>query len=210
MKAYKVLEDEPEVITTFNELDLNKTYSYADYLRWQFSERVELIKGHIFKMAAAPSMHHQRVSSRLHIQLGKILEKKGKKCEIFAAPFDVRFPKKSTKDEDIYDTVQPDLCILCDLSKLDDRGFLGVPDLIVEILSPSSSKRDLKNKYELYESHKVQEYWVVHPREMTLLVYSLGENGKYRPSRLFTSGDVVQSEVLPALKVNLDQIFDYD
>jgi Uma2 family endonuclease len=108
-------------------------YSYADYLTWQFEEVVELIKGKIFKKAAAaPRRLHQKVSGELFLRLGNYL--KGQKCQVYAAPFDVRFPKGSKEDNKIHDVVQPDICVICDPEKLDDRGCIGTPDLIVEIL----------------------------------------------------------------------------
>ena len=154
-------------------------------------------------MSPAPSSDHQRVSSRILGSIFVYLKKKG--CEVYAAPFDVRFV-----DEDgmIRDTVQPDISVICDLSKIDRRGCLGAPDLVVEILSPSSSKRDLTYKYELYQEHGVQDYWVAHPEEKTLLIYSLDDNQKYQPSRLYTRGDVVSSNILNGFELNLDDVFD--
>ncbi len=208
MKTYKILDDEPEEITTFNELDLSKTYSYADYLKWQFKERVELIKGHIFKMSPAPGWYHQEVSSTLHGCIWNYLQ--GKKCKIFSAPFDVRFPRASSEDSEIYDIVQPDLSVICDINKLDERGCLGAPELIIEILSPGSTQRDLKDKYELYEFNKVKEYWVVEPKLGTLLIYTLDNDGKYQPSRLFTKGDLIKSSVLLEFELDLDRVFDFE
>lgn len=208
MKPYKTIEENPEEVTAFEELDLSKKYSYADYLTWKFRERVEIIKGHIFKMSPAPGRIHQEISSALHILLGSYLKRE--KCKIYAAPFDVRLARVSSEDQDIYDIVQPDLCVICDLSKLDDRGCLGAPDLIVEILSPGSTQRDLKEKYELYEAHKVREYWVIHPVEGSLLIYTLNGHGNYQASRLFTKGDMVTSGVLPGLELDLNEVFDFE
>jgi Uma2 family endonuclease len=123
-------------------------YSYADYLTWQFDEVVELIEGKIFKKAAAaPKRIHQRVALKLASKLYQFLE--GKKCQAYIAPFDVRFPTNSIEDSKIHDVVQPDICVICDPEKLDDRGCIGAPDLIVEILSPGNSKTELKHKYTL-------------------------------------------------------------
>lgn len=132
----------------FSDLDLSKTYTYADYLKWQFDERLELIKGKIFKMSPAPSSNHQdiaiKVSSELYYHL------KGKSCKVFAAPFDVRLSIK-INDEQVVNVVQPDICVICDLSKIDARGCIGAPDIIVEILSPGNNTKELQNKYEVYE-----------------------------------------------------------
>jgi len=131
----------PAPATSLSMLDLSKVYSYADYLTWQFAERVELIKGYLMKMAA-PSRFHQQISSRLHIQIGSFLQ--GKKCQSFFAPFDVRLLNKnrSTPDNNVYSVVQPDLCVVCDLDKLDERGCNGAPEWIIEILSPGNSKHE--------------------------------------------------------------------
>lgn len=110
-----------------SDLDLSKTYTYADYFKWQFDERLELIKGKIFEMSPAPSRSHQRISAVLTAKLVNYL--KGKPCQIYAAPFDVRLPRVSKDDAAIYTVLQPDICVICDLSKLDERGSLGLPIL---------------------------------------------------------------------------------
>jgi Uma2 family endonuclease len=180
-------------------------YSYADYLTWQFEEVVELIRGKIFKKAAAePRRLHQKVSGELSYRLTGFL--KGQKCQVYAAPFDVRLPKGSKEDHKIHDVVQPDICVICDLEKLDDRGCLGAPDLIVEILSPGNSQTELKHKFKLYESHGVREYWIIHPENQDLMIYTL-VNGKYVPSRLLTSGDVVESAVINGFSLDLEEFF---
>lgn len=180
-------------------------YSYADYLTWQFDEVVELIKGKIFKKAAAaPKRIHQRVALKLASKLYQFLE--GQKCQVYVAPFDVRFPKGSKEDHKIHDVVQPDICVICDPGKLDDRGCIGAPDLIVEILSPGNSKTELKHKYELYESNGVKEYWVIHPENQDLLIYTL-KNGRYIPSPLLTSGDEVESVAVEGFNLDLEDFF---
>jgi Uma2 family endonuclease len=191
---------------TVNEPDIEYgVYSYADYLTWQFDEVVELIKGKIFKKAAAaPKRIHQRVALKLASKLYQFLE--GKKCQAYIAPFDVRFPKGSKEDHNIHDVVQPDICVICDPEKLDDRGCIGAPDLIVEILSQGNSKTELQHKFKLYESHGVGEYWIIHPEHQDLMIYTLVDD-KYVPSRLLTSGDVVESTVLEGFRLDLEEFF---
>src|ERR1700760_2712434 len=111
-----------------SDLDFSKTYTYADYFKWQFDERLELIKGKIFRMTPAPNRIHQEVSQAISLKLGNYLN--GKKCKVYAAPFDVRLPRASKDDAAIYTVLQPDICVICDLSKLDDRGCIGAPDII--------------------------------------------------------------------------------
>ncbi|MBI1300685.1 MAG: Uma2 family endonuclease [Alphaproteobacteria bacterium] len=181
------------------------TYSYADYLTWKMEEVVELIKGKIFKKAAAaPRRIHQKVAGEFFLRLGNFL--KNHTCEVYMAPFDVRFPTSSKEDKKISDVVQPDICVICDPEKLDDKGCIGAPDLIVEILSPGNSKTELKHKFELYESNGVREYWIIHAETQDLLIYSLVD-GSYVPSRLFTSGDVVESNVIEGFKLDLEEFF---
>lgn len=198
---------EDDKLHTVNEPDIESGhYSYADYLTWKIDDMMELIRGKAFKWAAAaPGMSHQKVSLRLASALFTFL--KGKPCQVFQAPFDVRFPVKSKKSDEIDTVLQPDLCVVCDESKLDEAGCIGAPDLVVEILSPGNNRKELKLKYEVYEESGVKEYWVIHPTEQTLLVYTL-VNGKYQPSGLFVAGDVVESTCIEGFKLNLEEIFE--
>lgn len=161
-------------ITSIDQLSPDGVYTYADYLTWKFEERVELIKGKLFKMSPAPSRHHQEISTNM---LGKIIPFfRNHHYHVFHAPFDVRLldSKKSKKaDKEIYSVVQPDICIICDPNKLDDKGCIGAPDWIIEILSPGNSKKELNEKYRLYEENGVQEYWIVHPNDQTIAVFEL-------------------------------------
>ncbi|MBK9337551.1 MAG: Uma2 family endonuclease [Lewinellaceae bacterium] len=195
-------------ITDIGQLDLNGTYTYADYLTWRFEERVELIWGKVFRLFPAPSMRHQKVSSALLRGLFAHFEKHT--CTVFHAPFDVRLvdQKKSTKaNKDIFTVVQPDICVICDESKLDDKGCLGAPDWIIEILSPGTAKKDLKIKYDLYQENGVREYWIVHPNDQYIQAYSL-ENGKYGEMRLYTEEDNAAAPLFPDLKLPLPDIFE--
>lgn len=180
-------------------------YTYADYLTWQMDEMVELIKGRIFKQGAAPKRIHQEVSGKIFNKLYNFLEKRT--CKVYAAPFDVRLPVKSKKHEDIDTVVQPDICVICDPEKLDELGCVGAPDLIVEILSPGNNKKELQNKYEVYEESGVKEYWVIHPNECTLIVNSLIK-GKYHASRIFTHGDKVASLAVEGFVLDLEEVFE--
>jgi Uma2 family endonuclease len=179
-------------------------YSYADYLHWDLKERMEIIKGRYFKMNAAPKRLHQKISLHIAAELYQFL--KGKQCEVYEAPFDVRLPVKSLKNEEIFTVVQPDICVICDPKKLDEAGCLGAPKLIIEILSSGNNKKELKYKYEVYEESGVTEYWIIHPDEQTLMVYTLTA-GKYLPSRLFTSGVIVKSGCVKGFALDLELLF---
>jgi len=194
------------MITDINELDFDKTYSYADYLTWRFQERLELFKGRLFKMSPAPSTNHQKVASNLH---GILWSKfKNHSCQLFSAPFDVRLldKKKSTNDSEIFTVVQPDLCVICDENKLDQRGAFGAPDLVIEILSPGNSKKELKYKYDLYEEAGVLEYWIVNPEDKTFLIYVLKDN-QFIGLHPLIEEDQIKSPLFPQLDFILEEIF---
>lgn len=188
------------------EIDFSKSYTYADYLKWTFEDRLELIKGKLFKMSPALNRVHQKLSLEIARELSNYL--KGKPCEAYTAPFDVRLPRKSKDDKDIITVIQPDICVICDPSKLDEKGCLGAPDIVVEILSPGNNRKELSNKYEVYEESGVKEYWIVAPVEKTFLKYILTEEGKFQASRLLTTGDEVTTPVLPGFILNLSELFD--
>ncbi len=192
-----------EYINNINQLDFNKVYTYADYLLWKFEERVELLKGRIFKMSPAPNRNHQKISMNLVLELGTLF--KNKSCELYSAPFDVRLSTTNKKDEEIITVVQPDLCVVCDKSKLDERGCLGSPDLVVEILSPGNSKKEMKNKYELYEESGVKEYWIVNPLEEMIAIYTL-RDGIYIGLKPVVD-DYITSPLFPDLKIHTDEVF---
>jgi Uma2 family endonuclease len=194
-------------MNNINELDLNGTYTYADYLKWRFDESVELIKGKIFRMSPAPNMKHQRVSMKLSVEFGTYFKKH--KCSLFAAPFDVRLtPLTKDKSNKIHTVVQPDLCVVCDNEKLDERGCIGAPDLIIEILSPGNTKKEMKDKFEVYEENKVKEYWLIEPNDKAVFVYVLNEDGKYFGLKPFTDEDIISSTIFPDLAIDLKEIFE--
>ena len=190
-------------ILNFTDLDLTKQYTYTDYLLWKFQERVELLRGFIREMSPAPSRRHQTILQNINKRLLNGIEKKT--CNVYVAPFDVRLPIPSAKKDTT--VVQPDICVVCDESKLDDYGCNGAPDLIVEILSPSNSKHDIDTKFGLYEEAGVQEYWLVEPEEKMVLVYTL-QHGKYIGLRPFTVDQIVDSPLFPHLKISVNEVFD--
>jgi Uma2 family endonuclease len=193
------------IVTNFSDLDLTKQYTYADYLLWQFSERVELIKGFIVKMSPAPNRFHQRVSRNITVIFDKNFRKKH--CNFYAAPFDVRLPIPSKKKDTT--VVQPDFCLICDASKLDDAGCNGTPDLVIEILSPNNSKHDLDIKFKLYEEAGVLEYWIVEPVEKMILVYTL-QNGKYIGLPPLIEGKNVVSPLFSEIQIEVKDVFEDD
>lgn len=183
-----------------------ESYTYADYLTWQVKERFEILKGRLFKMSPAPNRRHQKISRELTRNFFKTF-KKYSPCEVYIAPFDVRLPGKSEKDEDVETVFQPDLCVICNEEKLDDKGCIGAPDLIVEILSPGNSSKEMKHKFEIYEEAGVREYWIVNPQEELILCYVL-KNGIFVGLRPQIVGDTFQSQIFPELSFPVNEIFD--
>ena len=192
-----------EKITSLSQLDMTKQYTYTDYLTWWFDDRVELIKGYILKMAA-PLRVHQKISYKLLKKLSVQLNEST--CDVYHAPFDVRFPKKYDASGNIFDVVQPDICVICDSSKLDDRGCVGAPDLIIEILSEGNRNHDLKKKYLLYEEHGVKEYWIVFPNEKMVEVYTLIDN-KYNVADIYELDEEISSGVINGFNIRNNEIF---
>jgi Uma2 family endonuclease len=193
-------------ITNINQLDFSKTYSFSDYLTWKFQERIELIKGKIFQMSPAPNRYHQRVSSNLHGMFWNVL--KGNTCGLYSAPFDVRLInfKKSSDENQIFTVIQPDLCIICDRDKLDDKGCIGAPDLIVEILSPGNTDKEMGIKFDLYEENLVKEYWIIEPNDKTIFIYTL-QNEKYIGLKPQTHLDILKSPLFPDFNFEISEIF---
>lgn len=196
-----------QIITNINQLDINGSYTYADYLLWQFTERVELIKGKIFAMSPAPVRRHQVISGKINRYLDRYFEFKN--CGLYYAPFDVRLInfKKSTDDNQVVSVVQPDLCVVCDVSKLDDKGCIGAPDLIIEILSPGNSKKEMGVKFDLYEENAVKEYWIVNPSENSIFIYTL-QNKKFIGLKPCIEGGVIKSPLFPELNFEINKIFE--
>jgi Uma2 family endonuclease len=180
-------------------------YTYGDYRRWPPEERWELIEGTAWNMSPAPSRAHQAILGRLHLLFGEWL--KDKPCQVYIAPFDVQFPSRPDQVEDEVDTVvQPDLSVFCDPERLTDAGARGAPDMVVEILSPWTSKKDLNDKFSLYERHGVREYWVVDPAG-SVQVYRWNANGHYDDPEIVVKTGSVASAVLEGLRVDVEGLF---
>lgn len=194
------------MITSLSQLDLEKRYSYSDYLTWQFTERIELLKGYIRQMAA-PNTKHQRVSMALENKFYNYFA--GNNCSVFHAPFDVRLynrKKSLLQEKDVFTVVQPDICIVCDATKIDTKGCNGSPELIIEILSPSNSSTDIKDKYELYAEAGVTEYWIVYPQEEHIQQYIL-DNEAYKIYNVVTKTEKITPYLFPDLEIELEKVF---
>ena len=180
--------------------------SYADYLSWPQDERWEIIDGVPYDMTPGPSSRHQLLSGNLYLRLRLCLESGA--CMVVAAPFDVRLVADEATDNDaIRSVVQPDLSVVCEPSKIDDVGCLGAPDMVVEILSPTTAFKDQTTKLTLYERHGVGEVWLVNPERETVMVYILDKD-EYRKPTEYRRGELIASEAVPAIRVELHDIFD--
>lgn len=184
-----------ERITDISQLDPNGTYTYGDYLKWQFDETVELLRGKISRMSPAPKKRHQTFATRLSRYL--VVYFYPTSCQLFYAPFDVRLPNPQYPEtsKKVHTVVQPDLCVVCDEAKLDENGCQGAPDWIIEITSPGTIKKDFGEKFSLYEESGVKEYWIAVPEAKTVHQYVLrGE--RFALERLYENSDDEESPIL--------------
>ena len=190
-------------------LDINRRYTYADYMTWVDDKMRELLNGFVRLMSPAPTLKHAVILRKLLTEMLNFVEKSNGDCQIFFAPFDVRFPTKPEEKEDdkIYTVLQPDICVICDQSKLDERGCLGAPDMVVEILSLSSQRYDLNEKFNIYQAGGVKEYWVISPKEKGMIVFILQENGKYDAGTVYEGNMQVPVQTLQGLSINTEKLF---
>jgi len=186
------------------QLELNlQLYTYKDYLAWGEDVKCELIDGVVYNMAS-PTTAHQDLVSRLWSIFRDFL--KGRRCKAYFAPLDVRLNAHSYDDI----VVQPDVIILCDRSKLDPagRGIIGAPDMIIEVLSPTTAYTDRVLKHQKYMLAGVKEYWIVDIENKLLEVYLL-EGGKYFSQKHGKNGKV-PVQTFPGLEIDLAEIFAED
>ena len=182
-----------------------KEYTYADYLTYPDDERWEIIDG-VPYMQAAPAPVHQEVLTELVRQIANYLS--GKTCKVYPAPFCVRFPIGNEKNEkEVKNIVEPDISIVCDKSKLDNKGCNGAPEMIIEIISPSSVKMDRVIKFNKYEKAGVQEYWIVDPDQKLISVFVLQGNQRYGRTELYTEDDKITVSIVPDLIIDLSVVF---
>ena len=185
-------------------------FTYGDYLTWPDEERWELIDGVAYDMSPAPSRRHQEIVRELSMQISNYLV--NKPCQIYFAPFDIRLPENDEEgaplaaDEEIETVVQPDIVVVCDRNKLDDSGCKGSPDIIIEVLSPYTAKKDLVTKRYLYEKHKVQEYWIVDPATDAVIIFKLKGN-KYGEPQEYSKEKKIMVDIFEGLEIDLRMIF---
>ena len=180
-------------------------YTFSDVLTWNEDERVEIIDGEAI-MLATPSTDHQLISGALFAQLYNFLE--GKKCRVISAPFAVRlFEQDGDSLKDVDTVVEPDLSVVCDREKLDGKGCKGAPDMIIEILSPSTHRHDRITKYNLYQRAGVREYWIVEPETQTVQVFLRNADGFLLPYESYSRTDVAKVNALNGCFIELSKVF---
>ena len=181
-------------------------YTYADYCKFNDEKRREIINGVIYLMSPGANLEHQIISGSLFNLFYNYLQ--DKKCHVFSAPFDVCLAKEGETRETISNVVQPDILVVCDKGKLKRRGCFGAPDLIIEILSPSTSKRDISIKFNLYQEHAVLEYWVVDPHHQRIDRFSFDKDtGKYKQAEYFDRNDAITPVIFPDFTIKLEEVF---
>ncbi|MCB0652247.1 MAG: Uma2 family endonuclease [Saprospiraceae bacterium] len=180
-------------------------YTIQDYLSWPFDEMVELIRGKVFRMSPGPNTKHQRISTFLLNKIYNYLEHK--KCEVFHAPFDVYLPVQHPKTGKPNTVVQPDITVICDPKKISEKGCEGSPDMVMEIISDSTRKKDIQIKFELYEECKINTYWLVFPKEEIIEIFELNATGKYERKGGYSDEDELTSDLLPGLRIKASHVF---
>jgi len=187
------------------ELAPNERFTYRNYKTWPDEERWELIDGHAWAMSPAPMTRHQEISGRLFLEIGLFI--KGKTFRVFDAPFDVLFPESGEADDEVRTVVQPDLVVFCDASKITKRGARGAPDWVIEILSARTAKKDFETKYQLYQRHRVREYWIVDPGTAVIHAWRLGDDGLFGDETIYEEGERAPSTVLDGLGIDTAELF---
>ncbi len=171
-------------------------FTYNDYLNWLEDERWEVIDGEAYNMSPAPKVKHQRIVSLLDRKLSEKVEDKG--CSLFIAPTDVVL--------DEYNIVQPDVFVVCEKNRITEDNIQGAPDLIIEVVSPSTELKDRREKKILYERSGVKEYIIVFPEREYVERYCLKDN-VYTPPEIF-NWDEVMKLCFFDIELNLWEIFE--
>lgn len=180
-------------------------YTFADVLSWDEDERIEIIDGEAFMMAT-PSIIHQEISGELFRQLANFLE--GKQCRVYPAPFGVRlFARDGDGPEDVDTLVEPDISVVCDRSKLDQHGCKGAPEMVIEILSPSTLRHDRLVKLNLYDQAGVLEYWIVDPQNRAVQVFRRDGGAALRICEEYGHTQVAKVSVLDGCFLELSKVF---
>ncbi|MDR0875599.1 MAG: Uma2 family endonuclease [Clostridiales Family XIII bacterium] len=176
-------------------------YTYRDYLTWPDDVRYQLVNGVPYMMSPGPNRIHQEILISIAATIHAYLD--GKPCKVFAAPFDVRF----AESEDTDNVFQPDVMVVCDEEKIDDRGIKGAPDFVAEILSPSTARLDRGEKYDVYEKEGVKEYWIIDPQAKLIETYTRTPGGSFHRKTSPVDTPVPVAIFDGALSIDLSPLF---
>jgi Uma2 family endonuclease len=194
-------------IRSVSQLDPRKSYSYADYLAWQFEGWEELHRGRLVLPPDSLGTKHQQTAGNLLAQIIACL--KGRAEQVYPRiSVALPHPAATTAPTQINTVVVPDLCVICDRTKLDERGCLGAPDWVIEILSPGTAARDMHDKFDLYEESGVGEYWIVAPLDRNISVFVLDAvSGRYRTVGDYATPGPVPSHTLPEMVLEWEEVW---
>jgi len=179
-------------------------YNYNDYLTYKENDRIEIIEGKIYNMAPAPSRIHQQLISDISYELQHHIKSNNGSCKVYVAPFDVILINDDEEALNSKNIVQPDISVICDKSKLTDKGCTGSPDMIVEVVSPYNPSNDFVRKLNLYQEYKVKEYWIVNPMDRSVLVYVLSKDGYNAPLH-YTFKDTIKVNIFNSLDIDFSE-----
>jgi len=192
---------------SIDDLDFSKTYTYADYYSWKFKERAELFNGKVHLMGESPGVNHQQVLGNVACEFREFLKNQTTATKVLMAPLDIRLVDTTTRDEDIITVVQPDVIVFCDKNTLDDRGGIGSPSIVIEILLPGKNFKEISLKYKLYEKYGIKEYWMIRLDEQSLTQYILNERGKYVGGRPLIEDEKVKTDLIPGFELAISEVF---
>jgi Uma2 family endonuclease len=188
------------------EARIPKFYTYADYLELPEDARVELIDGIIYDMSPAPSRVHQEIIFELTLIIGNYIKQNNKPCKVYTAPFDVVLVEEGQDEKQAINVVQPDISIICDKKKLTERGCVGAPEMIIEVVSQNNPAHDYIRKLNLYTQFGVKEYWIVNPYEQNIFVYVYRPETGYSYPKVYTFNDKIKVSLFEDLMIDFAQI----
>ncbi|AYD39596.1 Uma2 family endonuclease [Clostridium fermenticellae] len=183
----------------------NNSYTYVDYMKYPENKRIELIEGTIYDMSPAPSRIHQGIIMELSTIINNYIKSNNGNCKVYSAPFDV-FLSNDDNINNCRNIIQPDISVICDKNKLDDKGCMGAPDLIIEIVSPFNPSNDYIRKLALYDLYKVREYWIVNPMKKSILVYRLDDTMHYGAPEIYSFTDKIKVGIYNDLDIDFNTL----
>lgn len=183
----------------------SKIYTYKDYMKYPENERIEIVDGHIYNMAPAPSRAHQGIIMELSAEIRNYIKSNKGDCRVYPAPFDVMLTHENNIDN-CKNIVQPDISVICDKNKLNDKGCLGAPDLIIEVVSPYNPNSDYIRKLSLYDQFKVKEYWIINPMEKTIFIYKLDDKLQYAAPKSYSFNDRIKVGIFDNLEIDFSTL----